>query len=245
MSIEPLIIIPARYGSSRFPGKPLALIGEHPLIIHTWRAAKRTGLRVVVATDSYDIADTILDAGGESTMTPECSNGTERCASAAEFLEHAGPVINWQGDSPLVPAIWIHTLAATLREGCHVATPVQRCIPAQFEILRREFAAGRPGGTLAVLDNDFRALYFSKAPIPYRGPWWLHVGIYAYSADALRSYGREEGILEKSEQLEQLRFLERGMKIQAIPFDGRPIWEVNNPDDIPRVEELMRGAMRA
>lgn len=243
--MAPVIIIPARYGSSRFPGKPLAEIAGKTLIEHTWRAAARTGLGVVIATDHVGIARTAMKFGADVVTTGEATNGTERCALAAKALKIDGPVINWQGDSPLVPHHWIPSLIAALREGADVATPVQRCTPQQSDILRHEFIGGRPGGTLAVLDHEFRALYFSKAPIPYRGPWWLHVGIYAYTAEALRNYGREEGILEKSEQLEQLRFIERGMTIQAIPFDGRPIWEVNNPDDVYRVEELMRGAMRA
>lgn len=115
----------------------------------------------------------------------------------------------------------------------------------QLARLRREYLGGTPGGTLAVVDHEFRALYFSKTPIPSRGPWWMHVGIYGYSQKALADYGRTETILEKSEQLEQLRFLERGWKIQTIPFGGSPIWEVNVPDDIRVVEELMNGTVRA
>lgn len=90
-----------------------------------------------------------------------------------------------------------------------------------------------------MLDQQNRALYFSKAPIPYRGPLWFHIGIYAYTAEALARYGREPGQLETAEQLEQLRFLERGIPVQAMVVDGPEIWEVNSPDDVRVVEGLM------
>jgi 3-deoxy-manno-octulosonate cytidylyltransferase (CMP-KDO synthetase) len=236
------IVIPARYGSSRFPGKPLALIHGRPLIWHTWCAAVRTRLPVWIATDDERIRDAMQPLGAAVVMTGGANNGTERVALAARELGLKGPVINWQGDSPLVPPEWPHGLLEALGEGFGVATPVQRCSADQAARLKRDMLAGIAGATTAVIDGRFRALYFSKTPVPTRGPWWFHIGLYAYSQDALEAYGREEGVLERSEQLEQLRFLERGVAIAAVPVDGPPIWEVNHPDDIRVVEGMMSNA---
>lgn len=242
MTADPVIIIPARWGSQRFPGKPLAPIAGVPLIVHTWRAALRTGMPVYVATDHDKIASVILSEGGAVVMTGTCNNGTERCTEAARRIGARGPVVNWQGDSPLVPPEWIECLLSELDAGDFgVTTPVQRCNDEQSRALKHEYLIGAPGGTAAVVDSNFRALYFSKAPVPTRGPFWLHVGIYAYTLDALRGYGTEESQLERSERLEQLRFLERGTPVQCVPVDGRPIWEVNNPCDIAAVASGLGG----
>jgi len=234
------IIIPARYGSTRFPGKPLALLHGKPLIEHVWRAATKTGLPVHVATDNTRIYDTVTTLGGNAVMTEACNNGTERCADAAQLLDIKGTIINWQGDSPLVPAQWIYDLVLCLEDSAaDVATPVQQCTPRQSRDLRMDFIAGQPSGTCAVCDLAFQALYFSKAPVPTRGPWFMHVGVYAYRREALDRYGTEESLLERSEKLEQLRFVEMGLRIQCLLCTGEPIWEVNNPADIAKVEFLM------
>lgn len=233
------IIIPARWGSSRYPGKPLAEIHGKPLLWHTWRAAMATKLPVWIATDDIRIREVMFGYGARVVMTGGANNGTERCAQAAAELGLRGAVINWQGDSPLAPASWAHGLLAALSEGFGVATPVQRCTADQASRIKRDALAGISGATTAVLDGRFRALYFSKLPVPSRGPWWLHIGLYAYTEGALASYGAEEGILERSEQLEQLRFLEKGVAIAALPVDGPPIWEVNHPADIRVVEGMM------
>lgn len=235
---DPVIIIPARYGSARYPGKPLVRIVGRELILHVWDAARRTGYPVYVATDDERIAETVTRHGGAAVMTGTCNNGTERCAAAARLLGHDGIVVNWQGDSPLVPAHWIDSLVSELMfsaVGPGIATPVQRCAPDQAMALRHEYLSQSPGGTVAVVDSDWRALYFSKVPVPLQGPWWLHVGIYAYTPEALAAYGTEETPLERSERLEQLRFLEKGVTIQCVPVDGPPIWEVNNPCDVATV----------
>lgn len=245
MSAEATVIIPARWGSSRFPGKPLALIAGKPLIEHTWRAAKRTGLDVWVATDDERIAEAIERLGGNAMLTGAANNGTERCAIAARQLALTGPVINWQGDSPLVPPRWIPALLSALSDGFGVATLVQLCDANQAQRLKRDRLAGVSGATVAVLDQNFKALYFSKTPVPTLGPWWFHIGIYAYGRSALLSYGTEEGILERGESLEQLRFLERGIAIAAVPVDGPHIWEVNHPDDVRVVEGMIDETMRA
>lgn len=237
--MTPVIIIPARWGSSRFPGKPLTKFAGSTLIGHTLRAARRVGWPNFVATDDERIASEVERLNGVAVMTGEHKNGTERCAEAAQILGIAGPVINWQGDAPLVPPEWIVALRDSLCLGAQVATPVQRVGSLEAERIRRSIQLGVPSATTAVLDATFGALYFSKMPIPVRGPWWLHIGVYAYTAEALASYGTEEGMLEKSEQLEQLRFLERRCPITAVPVDGPPVWEVNNPEDVYTVEAMM------
>lgn len=238
---EPVIIIPARYGSTRLRGKPLLMIAGTSLIEHVWRAACQTGLRVVVATDDRRILNCVETFGGEVRMTGRCQNGTERCAELAAELGLEGPVVNWQGDSPLVPRDWIEDLLAALEEGAQVATPVQHCTVGQERELRMEHASGNPGATCAVFNERFEALYFSKSPVPSRGPFWLHVGMYAYRADVLRLYGRESTPLECSERLEQLRFLERGIGMKCVPVPGDPVWEVNNFSDVAIVERMLSG----
>lgn len=249
--MQATIIIPARYGSSRLPGKPLLQFAGSTLLEHTWRAACRTGLPVWIATDDSRIVDEAKRIDACCIMTGECENGTERCADAARKLNLAGPIVNWQGDSPLVPPDWIPALLESLAQTqthADVVTPVQRCDGAQARQLRQEFALGTPGGTAVAMTENFDALYFSKAPIPAGGPLWLHVGIYAYTRAALARYGRRRGTLEQSERLEQLRFLERGDTIRCVPFGGPPVWEVNHFADLRIVEQMMedrREALRA
>lgn len=238
--MDPIVIIPARYGSTRLPAKALHNLHGKPLIHHTAQAALRTGLPVFVATDDERIRDAAVAAGVGAIMTSrDHENGTERCAEAAHWLDHDGPIVNWQGDSPLVPPDWIHALVEAIEEGAHVATPVQRCPMTSARQIRADYCRREPGATTTALDSRGDAIYFSKAPIPSGGPFWLHVGIYAYSAAALAAYGNEPSVLEKSEKLEQLRFLERGVPIRCVPFDGPPIWEVNNFHDIRIVEKMM------
>lgn len=237
---EPLVIIPARYGSTRLRAKALMRLAGKTLIRHTWEAATKAGHPVVVATDHASIFDEAQSFGGHVVMTGECANGTERCAEAARILKHDGPVVNWQGDSPLVPARWIRELLLAIEDGdAKVATPVQLCQPSQAQRVKDEARMGMAGATTVALSKDFEAFYFSKSPIPSRGPFYLHIGVYAYSADALASYGRSIGRLEQSEQLEQLRFIERGIPVLCVPVSGDPIWEVNNFDDLRIVEKMM------
>jgi len=235
------IIIPARYGSTRLHGKPLLMIAGTSLIEHVWKAARQTDLRVIVATDNRRIVNCVEAFGGEVVMTGQCQNGTERCAEVVREFGLEGPIVNWQGDSPLIPTDWVFALLAALEEGAAIATPVQQCNEAQARELKMEYATGMPGGTCAVFNQSFRALYFSKAPVPSRGPFWLHVGLYAYTAPALRSYGHDSQPLERAERLEQLRFVEAGWPVQCVPVEGKPIWEVNNLSDVRIVERMLCG----
>lgn len=257
-----LIVIPARFASSRYPGKPLVTLrgagGEaQSLIRRSWEAAMavRGAERVVVATDDARIRDHAEGFGAEVVMTSTaCRNGTERCAEAVAALGiRPGIVVNLQGDAPLTPAWFVEELTAALAAdpAAEVATPVLNCTGAMRAELLADRAAGRVGGTTAVFGADGGALYFSKEVIPFvaappapdaPSPVWHHVGVYAYRPEALAAYsGWPEGRLEALEGLEQLRFLEHGRRVLCVPVEarGRQFWELNNPEDVPKIEAMM------
>ncbi|MBE0453081.1 MAG: 3-deoxy-manno-octulosonate cytidylyltransferase [Roseovarius sp.] len=258
-----LIAIPARYASTRYPGKPLVpLTGAsgqaRSLVERSWRAAMAVkGVdRVVVATDDARIRDAAEAFGAEVVMTSEtCANGTERCAEAhAAFGAGHEIVVNLQGDAPLTPPWFIEDLIAGLRAdpAAEVATPVLRCEGRALNGFLQDRTEGRVGGTTAVFDRRGHALYFSKEVIPYTGrrydddaptPVFHHVGVYAYRPDALAAYPTwTPGPLEGLEGLEQLRFLENGRSVLCVEVEarGRQFWELNNPEDVPRIESMMR-----
>ena len=255
-----LIAIPARYASTRYPGKPLVMLrgpdGEKTLIRRSWDAAMSVqGIdRVVVATDDLRIADHATGFGAEVVMTSsDAQNGTERCAEVAAKLPGFDIVVNLQGDAPLTPAWFVEDLIAGLRAdpGADIATPVLRCDGRALNGFLADRRAGRVGGTTAVFGAGGRGLYFSKEVIPYTGrvfgdeeatPVYHHVGVYAYRPAALAAYtGWAVGPLETLEGLEQLRFLENGRLVACIEVQarGRQFWELNNPEDVPRIEAMM------
>lgn len=257
------VVVPARYESSRFPGKPLVgLKGasgvSKSLVQRSWEAASAAqGVDdVVVATDDERIAEAALAFGAKVAMTPsECRNGTERCAAALAQLDAPDVVVNLQGDAPLTPPWFVEDLAAAMADPeVQVATPVLRCDATAHRAFIEDRAAGRVGGTTAVFDAAGRALYFSKEVLPYTGrvfdadetcPVFHHVGAYAYRPQALSAYASwPEGRLEAWEGLEQLRFLERGIAVTCVQVEarGRVFWEVNNPADVPRVEAALAEA---
>lgn len=256
--MQSLILIPARYASSRFPGKPLAVLRgasglEKTLIQRSWEAAIAVpgNHRVVVATDDDRIAEAAQGFGAEIVMTdPDCANGTERCADAlARLNDPAEIIVNLQGDAPLTPAWFIEDLIAGLTAApvqVGLATPVLLCDAEALAALRADRAAGRVGGTTAVMTQDSRALYFSKEVLPFAGadvPVFHHVGVYAYRRDVLMNYPAwPVGPLEQAEGLEQLRFLENGRAIQCVEVEarGRAFWELNNPGDTPRIEAMLK-----
>jgi 3-deoxy-manno-octulosonate cytidylyltransferase (CMP-KDO synthetase) len=258
-----LVVIPARYASKRYPGKPLAqLTGaggvSKSLIQRSWEAACAVGdvARVVVATDDHRIKDASEAFGAEVVMTsPDCANGTERCAEAHAALGGGFEiVVNLQGDAPLTPPWFVEDLVAGLRDdtSAEVATPVLRCDGHALNGFLADRAAGRVGGTTAVFAANRHALYFSKEVVPYTAqtyaddaatPVFHHVGVYAYRPAALAAYpGWPPGPLEGLEGLEQLRFLENGRPVLCVEVEarGRQFWELNNPEDTPKLEEMMR-----
>jgi 3-deoxy-manno-octulosonate cytidylyltransferase (CMP-KDO synthetase) len=258
-----IIVIPARYASTRYPGKPLVTLkgasGEaKSLIRRSWDAACGVAGadKVVVATDDARIAAACEAFGAEVVMTSTtCQNGTERCAETLVNLgEDYDIVVNLQGDAPLTPAWFIEDLVQGLRDNpsADVATPVLRTEGRALNGLLQDRREGRVGGTTAVFGADNNALYFSKEVIPFTGktygdadetPVFHHVGVYAYRPDALKSYPQwPAGPLEQLEGLEQLRFLERGVPMLCVEVaaKGRQFWELNNPEDVPRIEEMLK-----
>ena len=257
-----LVVIPARYASTRYPGKPLvALTGAtgqaRTLIQRSWEAACQVrGVdRVVVATDDGRIQQAAEGFGAEVVMTSaECANGTERCADAlGRMAASFDVVVNLQGDAPLTPHWFVEDLVSALQAdpGADVATPVLRCDGTALNGFLEDRAHGRVGGTTVVFSRDRHALYFSKEVIPYTvqryandaaTPVFHHVGVYAYRPDALKAYPDwPSGPLETLEGLEQLRFLENNKTILCVEVDakGRQFWELNNPQDVPRIEAMM------
>ncbi len=257
-----LIVIPARYASSRYPGKPLAELRgaggvARSLIRRSWDAAMSVpGIdQVVVATDDARIAEAAEAFGAEVVMTPDsCRNGTERCAIVSRDLAEHDIVVNLQGDAPLTPPWFVSALVEAMRAdtGIAVATPVLRCDALALAGFIEDRRRGRVGATTAVFDNSGRALYFSKEVLPYTGrpigpteeiPVFHHVGVYAYRRSALHAYPDwPMGRLETWEGLEQLRFMENGVPVQCVTVEarGQAFWELNNPSDVPRIEAILR-----
>jgi 3-deoxy-manno-octulosonate cytidylyltransferase (CMP-KDO synthetase) len=240
-------IIPARFGSTRFPGKPLALIGGKPMIQHVYEnTAKTPGLdRVVVATDDRRILEAVRAFGGEAVLTSRRhGSGTERLAEAARRFR-AGWVINVQGDLPFVrPRTIQRSLAPLLRD------PQLPMGTAKTRI-RSEAEWRDPNVVKVVTDARGFALYFSRAPIPYSrerprasrdGAAWgyRHIGIYVYRRDFLLRFARLTPTwIERVEALEQLRALAHGYRIRVVEVDD-PAVEVNVPQDLQRAERFLR-----
>ena len=257
-----LIAIPARYASTRYPGKPLVALrgadgSSQTLVERSWRAAMQVrGVdRVVIATDDDRIRDAAVGFGAEVVMTSHaCANGTERVAEAHRALGGGFDiVVNLQGDAPLTPPWFVEDLIAGLRAdpAAEIATPVLRCDGRALNGFLADRKAGRVGGTTAVFGAGGRGLYFSKEVIPFTAqvyadteptPVYHHVGVYAFRPKALADYPSwPTGPLERLEGLEQLRFLEQGRAVLCVEVQarGRAFWELNNPGDVPRIEAML------
>ena len=256
------IIIPARYASTRYPGKPLVPLKgasgvAKSLIQRSWECASSVPgcSGVWVATDDDRIAAEVVRFGGRVVMTSaDCANGTERCADALSQLgELPDIIVNLQGDAPLSPTFVVEKLAARLDEDpeAAMATPAVRCSQSLYEHLAADAAQGRVGGTTVVFDRASRALYFSKQIIPFLPrtalddgimPIHLHLGLYAYRRSALSLYAAADASeLERLEGLEQLRFLELGLPVSVVqlaPLDWDSI-ELNNPSDVALIERVL------
>jgi len=264
--MKTLVAIPARYASTRYPGKPLVNLrgpdGTKTLIRRSWEAAIAVGGvdRVVVATDDDRIADHAAAFGAEVVMTSsDARNGTERCAEVAAKLPGFDVIVNLQGDAPLTPAWFVEDLIAGLAAdpAADIATPVLRCDGRAVAGFLADRRAGRVGGTTAVFGAGGRALYFSKEVIPYTGqdypadaatPVFHHVGVYAYRPAALMAYPSWPiGPLEILEGLEQLRFLENNRAVLCVEVQarGRQFWELNNPSDVPVIEAMLASVKNA
>jgi 3-deoxy-manno-octulosonate cytidylyltransferase (CMP-KDO synthetase) len=259
-----VILIPARYQSSRYPGKPLVELkgatgASKPLIQRSVEAARRVaGVGgVFVTTDDERIADACAGLGvGVILTSSECRNGTERCAEALGQLHDPDLVINFQGDALLTPPGFVEALIARMEQDgdALVATPAMRLRADEARALQAEEAAGRVGGTTVVADNQGHALYFSKRLIPHLpagaldaelSPVRLHVGVYAYRPEALRRYvATPVSELETLEGLEQLRFLAAGIPVAVVEVatPSFVLRELNNPEDVAPIEQALAEA---
>ena len=249
--VDVVAIVPARYESNRFRGKPLAAIAGKPMIQHEVERAKRVTLlsRVVVATDDPRIADCVASFGGEYVMTRnDHVSGSDRLAEAAELigLGDEDIVVNIQGDQPLFPPQVVDQVARPMLDEPDL--PMSTLI---YKIIRREEISD-PNHVKTVFDHNHYALYFSRAPIPFqRNPneavaptYYKHLGFYAYRKKFLTAFVRlPEGEWERYEKLEQLRALEYGYKIKVILTEHDSI-EVDTPEDLLRVEQYLREEQR-
>jgi 3-deoxy-manno-octulosonate cytidylyltransferase (CMP-KDO synthetase) len=230
-------IIPARYASSRFPGKPLATILGKPMISMVYERASRSRLlsEVLVATDDERIMKVCADLEIPARMTsPDHSSGTERAAEVARGLDY-GLIVNIQGDEPVLDPGMIDALVEALQDPSVLMASLMTRVkdPAAFEDLNR---------VKVVVDKDRNALYFSRMPIPCRAPngFFQHIGIYGYRREFLfRFCALPPSELEKAERLEQLRVLENGYRIRMVETRYSTL-SVDTPRDIIEVERYLR-----
>lgn len=244
-----IAIIPARYGSSRLPGKPLADINGKPMVVHVMERALESGAkRVIVATDHPDVVKAVEAAGGEVCLTrPDHQSGTERLAEVIELCQFADNeiIVNVQGDEPLIPPVIVRQVAENLANSeAGMAT-----LAVPIESAEEAF---NPNAVKVVRDARGYAMYFSRAAIPWErerfavskdtiGDTFLrHIGIYAYRAGFIRQYVKwEPSKLEHIELLEQLRVLWYGEKIHVDVAKAIPSVGVDTPEDLERVRAIL------
>lgn len=257
-----LIVVPARYGSTRLPGKPLLPIAGRTLLERVYAVARAAAAlagncEVVVATDDARIADHARQIGAEAVMTaPDLDSGSSRACAAARLRPQApGLVINLQGDAPFIPPALVAGLVAALREGtADVATPVYRLDWARLDALRAHKQAAPFSGTTCIRAEDGRALWFSKTIIPTLrseaklreagplSPVWQHLGLYGYRMAALEWFAdAAPGHYETLEGLEQLRFLEAGRTVATVAVDppSHVMSGIDTPQDLALAEDTI------
>ncbi|MFP1754903.1 3-deoxy-manno-octulosonate cytidylyltransferase [Lonsdalea quercina] len=246
------VIIPARFASSRLPGKPLADINGKPMVIHVMERAQESGAeRVIVATDHPDVEQVIRQAGGDVCLTsPDHNSGTERLAEVIERyrLPDDEIIVNIQGDEPMIPPVIVRQVAENLAGSRAGMATLAVPIVGSEDVFN-------PNAVKVVRDAEGYALYFSRAPIPWDrerfgqanenvGDHFLrHIGIYAYRAGFVRRYvSWAPSKLEKIELLEQLRVLWYGEKIHVDVAKAIPSVGVDTPEDLERVRLAMAGS---
>jgi len=255
MSVRFKVVIPARYGSTRLPGKPLLAIAGKPMIAHVCERAREAAAdAIVVATDDERIYRAVQALGIDAVMTrADHQSGTERIAEVAEKLGWASDdiVVNLQGDEPLLDPKYLRAAAAVLagQQQAGIAT-----LAAEIHDSEEVF---NPNAVKVVLNRHGYALYFSRAPIPWdrdgfaagnralsgNMPYYRHIGLYAYTVDFLRRYCHwDASVLEKTESLEQLRILWHGEAIAVSIVDQVPPAGVDTPEDLLRVEQFLGSA---
>jgi 3-deoxy-manno-octulosonate cytidylyltransferase (CMP-KDO synthetase) len=241
-------IIPARYASTRLPGKPLADIAGKPMIQRVYEAAVKGVDHLFVATDSEEIFQVVENFGGKAVMTGEHhENGTSRCAEAMEIISsttyiHADVIINIQGDEPLLDYNTLRALSDIfLREEVEVATLIQKVEDAQY--------LESNSNVFVTKDKFQRALYFSRSVIPFirdvakenwleNNSFYKHIGMYAFRPEALKKLVKwNESDLEKAEKLEQLRWLENGQDIYVVETNHQS-FSIDTPEDLAAARSL-------
>jgi len=260
--LETVIVIPARYGSTRFPGKPLAEIAGHSLVSRVIDIAQKAcaatiNTSYVVATDHEDIKSHAEACGAPAVMTdPELPSGSDRALVAANmFAPSADFVIGLQGDAPFTPHTYVSALIEEAAESeTDVVTPVLRLSWDALDMLRKQKESYPFSGTTCIRLDNGRAVWFSKNILPAirkeeklrtksdYSPVFRHVGLYGYRKDALERFTKLPlGHYEEMEGLEQLRFLENGMTVQAVevqPYE-LSMWGVDEPEDAELAAELI------
>ena len=241
-------IIPARFNSSRFPGKPLATIGGKPMIIHVLERASlcKEISRLIVATDNPIIMDTVIKHGYEAMLTAESHpSGTDRCAEILSKIEDEPDIcINIQGDEPFLDPDQLSALISCFKNSdCQISTLKHR-INNQEELFS-------PDAVKVITDKNGKALYFSRSPLPYlrdqneeswlsKQDYYRHIGLYGFKAEILKKVSKiEESSLEKAEKLEQLRWMENGFSVFVATSD-KPNIAVDTPHDLKKAENYYK-----
>jgi len=235
-----IAIIPARFNSTRFPGKPVAEIDGKTLIEHVYRRVEQASLvtRILVATDDQRIAEAVQRFGGTAVMTRnDHPSGTDRLAEVAENLDSQDLVVNVQGDEPMIEPSDIDRAIHAARLGsAEIVTLMTKMDPV---------SADDPNRVKVVTDRNGIALYFSRSKIPSGGTCFLHLGLYVYRVDFLRKFAKLESTpLEVAEKLEQLRALEHGYRIRVVEVENES-WGIDTPADLQRFKELCEAQARA
>ncbi len=233
------VVIPARMGATRFPGKVLALLGGKPIVQWCWRAAVKADLGpVLVATESRQVAGVVERFGGKAILTAaSLASGTDRVRAALEASRlKVRRAINLQGDEPFMKAATLVSVDKLLRAGAQMSTAV---VP-----LTDPRRAADPNTVKAAVAKDGRALYFSRSPIPYHRNgtkgWFQHIGVYGFQVSVLERFVKlRRSKLEIAESLEQLRALEDGIHIHAAVVKQATI-AIDTPDDLRRAARLLR-----
>ncbi len=264
--MKTLIVIPARYGSTRLPGKPLAKIAGQTMLSRVVNNARNAtnkfdNTEILVATDHEEIITHCNELDIPSVMTPvECPTGTDRVLSAIAQLETKPDfALNLQGDVPLLPVTVIEEMLEIIQKEAktlEVFTPVHQLSWEALDRMREAKKVSPFSGTTVTLNTNFDALWFSKNILPAirkeeqlrqkgnMSPVWRHIGLYGYRLDILKQYAAlEESTYEKLEGLEQLRLLENNIKIKAVPVqipEGALLSGIDSPEDLERAEKALR-----
>lgn len=242
-AVTPIILIPARMGSTRLPGKPLAMIGDAPMIVQVMRIARRAGIGpVAVACAEQAIAEAVRADGGTAVLTPvSLPSGSDRVHAALQTLDPEGRhdiVINLQGDFPTLDPVLLERVLAPLENPAFdvgtLVVPIESAEEGSKSSVVKAVCAFREGQEVAP------ALYFSRQPVPWGpGPLWHHIGVYAYRRAALDHFVHlPESPLEQRESLEQLRLLEAGMRIGVARAPAAP-FGVDTPEDLERARRIL------